>query len=64
MRFSGILALANSNKGRDKLAKRTIILLVGVVALLIIATIFVLLMLREEGLNGSGVYFVRRGLPL
>ncbi len=44
------------------MAKRTIILLAGLVALLIIAALFVLLMLRDEGLNGSGVYFVQRGM--
>ena len=47
------------------MAKRTILLLIFVLVLLsIVAAVCVLLVLRDNGLMGSGVYFVKGGMGI
>lgn len=40
------------------MTKRTMLLLVGLVILAVVAGLCILLILREDGLSGSGVHFV------
>ena len=45
------------------MAKRTMTLLIaGLIILAVIAAICVLLTLKDNGLAGSGVYFLQRGM--